>query len=124
MAKTKNDNKANGLLGQFDTDIIKNTEKQLFGAAHMQGMMLRSLLQYNLEAARFLQHRLEEDLKTAEAFSSCTNFSELNDAGEKFCKRALEEYGEEAAKLTNLGVGLMSKAAEDVQQEAVKVTAQ
>lgn len=123
MATTNKRSEASSLLGQSNADMIKSAEKQWFGAAHMHGMMLRSLLQYNLEATRFLQHRLEEDLKTAEAFSNCKTFSDLNDAGEKFCKRAIEEYGEEAAKLTNLGVGLMSKAAEDVQQEAINVTA-
>lgn len=124
MATTKKNRNTGSPFRQFDTNIIKNTEKVLFGAAHIQGMMFRSLLHYNLEATRFLQHRLEEDLKTAEAFSSCKSFSELHDASGAFCKRAIEEYSEEASKLSNLGVGLMSKAAEEVQEEAVKVTVQ
>jgi DNA repair photolyase len=126
MAKATQKGLVTGLdfIPMLNGDMTQNAERMLFGAAHIQGMIFRSMLKYNLEAARFLQHRLESDLKTSETLAKCKSFSELNEAGVEFCQRAMEEYTDEAAKLTNLGAGLMSETAEDVQKEAAQVTVQ
>lgn len=124
MATSKNGSKPDGAFLSLDTDVTKNAERILLSATHMQGMMFNAMLKYNLEAARFLQHRLEEDLKTAETFAKCSTITEFSEAGTEFCQRAMEEYGEEATKLTSLGIGLVTKTAENVQAEAARTTVQ
>ena len=120
--KKTNTGTATSLWPSMNSDLAKQTENALFNATHIQGTMFRSMIQYNLELASFLQRRLEADLKTAEAMSNCRSFAEFNKAGVEFMQRSMEEYRDEAAKLANMGAGLMSQNVEDVQHETSNAT--
>ncbi|MEM8839922.1 MAG: phasin family protein [Pseudomonadota bacterium] len=104
----------------FDMKFFPNAETMFFTAAHMNSYAIKSLAQYNLEALRFFQHRLEEDVKMADNLSRCRTFSDMRDTLESFCKTAVDEYSDEAGKLSGLGTDLAKETAGRVQEEAAK----
>lgn len=123
MVKTSNsDKEVKKSFPATSSEMVENSEKMLFGAAHLQGMLLRSVLSYNLEAVRFMHDRLKSDLATAETIASCKSFSELNDVGSEFFQRAVEEYSEEATTLANMAAGLANQTNEAMQNEVKEIT--
>ena len=102
-----------------DPEMVKGIENSLFSVAHVNGIMLETMLNYNKEIFDFFQHRLSEDMKTAHKFASCKNLTDLGEECTEFCGRALEEYPAEIAKLTNMGFGLATQALGRLQEEAV-----
>lgn len=105
-------------------DLPTGFEQMFLTAAHMQGIMMRSVLRFNVETARFLHDRLESDMKTAESFADCRSFADLNDAGLAFWDRAIEEYSSESERLAALGSQLFTDTADKLQKESAQATIQ
>lgn len=91
----------------------------LLTMAHVQGAMINSIAQYNLEATRFFQRRMQKDIELATKMAKCGSITELQDASAEFCKTALEDYSEEMSTLANLYTGLTTETIKSVQNEAV-----
>ena len=110
-----------GLSAPFaDPNFLKGGENMFFAMAHINGVMLKSIVRYNIETLNFIQERMRKDLMIAEKLTGCTSFADLQDATSDFYKTAFEDYSKEAGVLANLGAGLASDAVEDVRKEAAK----
>src|SRR5665811_1572140 len=102
-----------------NSEMVKGIENSLFSAAHVNGIMLETMLNYNKKVFDFLQRRLGQDLKTAQKFTSCENLSDLGEECTEFCGRAIEDYSSEIAKLANMGFGLANQPLGRLQEEVV-----
>ncbi len=102
-------------------NILKSgTPNALLALAHVQGAMINSMAEYNLETSKFFQRRMLKDIELASKMAKCSTVTELQDATAEFYKSAFEDYSEEASTLANLYTGLTAKAISSVQNEAIE----
>lgn len=68
---------------------------------------LQAWAEMGVEAVRFVQDRLQQDLKTQQALLACTSLDEMQKIQTAFFAAAQEQYAAEAVKMMDL----MGKAA-------------
>ena len=69
------------------------------------------------EGTRFLAHRLRHDRETQKAILACTSATELLEIHVNFYQTAIEEYAEEAARLSEMVLQATEVTAEDAVAE-------
>ncbi|MBL9035411.1 MAG: phasin family protein [Rhodospirillaceae bacterium] len=76
------------------------------------------------EAAGFVQKRIEADMETAKAWSTCRTMNDLLDLQQKWLHCAVEHYTEQGMKMAELCQRTMSEPAETVAAAAPAEAAQ
>lgn len=70
-------------------------------------MAVQAWVEMGAEAVRFVQDRLQQDIKTQQAMLACTSLEEMRQIQSEFFSAAQEQYAAEAVKMLDL----MGKAA-------------
>ncbi len=82
---------------------------QLNRTAELYGKLFATLRD---EAAGFVQKRIEADMETAKAWSSCRTMNDLLDLQQKWLQSAVEHYSEQSLKMAELCQRAVSEPAE------------
>jgi hypothetical protein len=82
---------------------------QLNRAAELHGKLFAAMRD---EAAGFVQKRIEADMETAKAWSSCRTMNDLLDLQQKWLQSAVEHYSEQGLKMAELCQRAVSEPAE------------
>jgi Phasin protein len=96
---------------------LADGQKMLFAAARMQGHAFKSMLRFQIEAADFLRHRLQQDMKLAEDLTRSSDFTDAFDVFAGFFQNAAAEYSHEAGRVANIGSKVASEAAHKLRVE-------
>ncbi|MCY1295826.1 hypothetical protein [Sinorhizobium sp. GL28] len=83
----------------------------LWSLGHMQAAAIETTLRYQIEALKFLQNRLNSDLRLMEDCQSRDHASDLFDVWCSFWQEALFDYFKEGARFADIGSGSMRKTA-------------
>jgi hypothetical protein len=65
-----------------------------------------------VEVTDFVAERIRQDLDTQQAFLRCRTLDDVRDVQMNFLRTALDQYGDEAAKLVRLGGEVAAKSLE------------
>ncbi len=112
------------MSGTFDPnrDIYFPTagdaQKLLFACARMQAHAFRSMLRFQLEAAGFLKHRLQQDMRLVDDLTRSNDFADAFDVFTGFFQNAATEYSGEAGKVAEIGSRVASETARKLRNEA------
>ena len=88
-------------------------------SARLQAHAFSAMMQYQIEALKFLKHRYEEDVKLANDLVASSEFNDAFDVVAAFLQNAATEYATETSKIIFIGSQLAAETAKRIREQAV-----
>jgi hypothetical protein len=96
---------------------VADGQRMLFAFARMQGHAFKSMLRFQMEAADFLTHRLQQDMKLVDDLTRSADFTDAFDVFAGFFQNAATQYSGEAGKVAQIGSKVASETARKLRVE-------
>jgi hypothetical protein len=96
-------------------------QRMLFSIARMQGHAFKSMLRFQMEAADFLRHRLQQDMKLVDDLTRSADFTDAFDVFAGFFQNAAWQYSGEAGRVAEIGSKVASQTARKLRSEAGEI---
>ena len=101
--------------------MIPNLLQMLTVAPHLQATMMKAAFAQHNEFLSFLNKRCEQELQLAERICGTDSLPGMLSACVEFCRGAVQDYTEEATKVTEISKDSVAAAVSDIRNEARKV---
>ncbi len=101
----------------FSIATAADSQKMLFAIARMQGHAFKSMLCFQLEAAGFMKHRIQQDMKLVDDLTRSNDFADAFDVFAGYFQNAASEYSGEAEKVAAIGSKVAAETARKIRSE-------
>lgn len=101
----------------FPVPTAVDGQKMLFAIARMQGHAFKSMLRFQLEAAGFMKHRIQQDMKLVDDLTRSNDFADAFDVFTGYFQNAATEYSGEAEKVAGIGSQVAAETARKIRSE-------
>lgn len=98
-----------GPLDQKTLEGVARTQEEAFHTLERAGSaMFEAMTKWNAELTHFVAQRMQEDIRAQKEILQCRTLDELREAQTRFFQTAIEQYSEEASRLSKIGGDLLS----------------
>ncbi len=104
-------------INEFPVPTAADGQKMLFAIARMQGHAFKSMLRFQFEAAGFLKHRIQQDMKLVDDLTRTNDFADAFDVVTGYFQNAATEYSGEAEKVAGIGSQVAAETARKLRRE-------
>lgn len=96
-------------------DTVTTQQQEALEAVESTGQVLiEAFSRARIELSDFMATRFREELEAQQALLRCRSFDEVREVQVKFVRTAIDQYGDEAAKLVRLGGEVATRSFERV----------